>query len=122
MSGSDIPPELINAYRATNYRVFGQSPFVLNIGKPSQPLQILYDEHGCQSAAFITAWNPFSKATDNAENSRLQALLEIELSGVSTTLIAGIGEDSSGRWPGEESTLALGVSLADAKSIGIRFK
>jgi hypothetical protein len=119
---TEISPELIAAYCATNYRVLGQDPFVLKIGQPSAPLRKLYDEHGCQSAAFITAWNPFSKATDIAENSRLQALLEIEISGVSTTLIAGIGEDSSRLWPGEESTLALGVSLADAKSIGIRFK
>ena len=112
MSGSDISSELIDAYRATNYHVLGSSPFVLNIGRPSQPLQKLYDEHECQSAAFITAWNPFSQATDNAENSRLQALLETGISAVSTTLIAGIGEDPSGLWPGEESTLALGVSIS----------
>ena len=122
MSESKIPSELIAAYRATNYRVLGQDPFVLKIGQPSRPLRKLYDEHGCQSAAFITAWNPFSQATDNAENSRLQALLEIELSDVSTALIPGIGEDSSGRWPGEDSTLALGLSLSDAKFFGIRFK
>ena len=80
MSGSEISTELIDAYRATNYRVLGQDSFVLNIGQSSKPLQKLYDEHGCQSAAFITAWNPFSQPTDDAENSRLEALLETELS------------------------------------------
>ena len=122
MSESEIPPELIAAYRATNYRVLGENPFVLKIGQPSAPLKRLYDEHGCWSAAFLTAWNPFSRPTANDENSRLQALLEIELSDVSTALIPGIGEDSSGRWPGEDSTLALGLSLSDAKFFGIRFK
>jgi hypothetical protein len=119
---SDIPSELIDAYRATNYRVLGENPFVLKIGQSSVPLKNLYHEHGCRSAAFLTAWNPFSRPTANDENSRLQALLEIELSGVSTALVPGIGEDSSGQWPGEESTLALGLSLSDAKSIGIRFE
>jgi hypothetical protein len=122
LSESEVPLELIAAYRATNYRVLGQNPFVLKISQPSAPLRKLYDKYGCRSAAFLTAWNPFSRPTANDENSRLQALLEIELSGVSTALIPGIGEDSSGQWPGEESTLALGLSLSDAKSIGIRFK
>ena len=122
MSGSEIPPELIAAYRATNYRVFGQEPFVLNIGQPSKPLQKLYDKHGCRSAAFITASNPFSQPTTDAGNTRLQALLETELLGISTALLAGMGEDPSGQWPGEKSTLALGLSLTDAKSIGIYFR
>lgn len=122
MSGSEIPPELIAAYRSTNYRVLGQEPFVMNIGQSSKPLQKLYDEHCCRSAAFITAWNPFSQPTDDAENSRLQALLETELSVASTALFAGMGEDPSGQWPGEKSTLALGLSLTNARSIGIRFK
>jgi hypothetical protein len=122
LSGSEIPPELIAAYRATNYRVFGQEPFVLNIGQSSKPLQKLYDKHGCRSAAFITASNPFSQPTIDAGNSRLQSLLETELSGISAALIAGMGEDSSGQWPGEKSTLALGLSLTDAKSIGIHFR
>ena len=122
LSGSEISTELIDAYRATNYRVLGQNPFVLNIGQSSKPLQKLYDEHGCRSAAFITAWNPFSQPTDDTENSRLQALLETELLVVSTALFAGMGEDPSGQWPGEKSTLALGLSLTSAKSIGTRFK
>ena len=122
MSGSEIPPKLIAAYRATNYRVFGQEPFVLNIGQSSKPLQKLYDKHGCRSAAFITASNPFSQPTTDAGNTRLQALLETELLGISTALIAGMGEDPSGQWPGEKSTLALGLSLTDAKSIGIYFR
>jgi hypothetical protein len=122
LSGSEISTELIDAYRATNFRVLGQDPFVLNIGQSSKPLQKLYDEHGCRSAAFITAWNPFSQPTDDTENSRLQALLETELLVVSTALFAGMGEDPSGQWPGEKSALALGLSLTNAKSIGIRFK
>ena len=103
LSGSEIPSELIAAYRATNYRVLGKNPFVLKIGQPSAPLKGLYDELGCRSAAFLTAWNPFSQPTANDENSRLQALLKIELSGVSVALIPGVGEDPSGQWPGEES-------------------
>lgn len=122
LSGSEISTELIDAYRATNYRVLGQDPFVLNIGQSSKPLQKLYDELGCRSAAFITAWNPFSQPTDDAENSRLQALLETELLVVSAALFAGMGEDPSGQLPGEKSTLALGLSLTNAKSIGTRFK
>jgi len=122
MPVSNIPSEMIEAYRATDYRVFDQSPFVLNIGRSSQPLKQLYNKHGCASAAFITAWNPYSQAVSGAENARYQASLERELSDVSTILIAGIGEDPTRKWPGEMSVLALGISLEAAKSAAIRFK
>ncbi len=73
MPVSNIPSEMIEAYRATDYRVFDQSPFVLNIGRSCQPLKQLYNKHGCASAAFITAWNPYSQAVSNDRSKTAEA-------------------------------------------------
>ena len=74
-----IPLETINAYKATNYRVFSDPPFVLNIGQPSKLLGRLCEVYGCASAAFITAWNPFSVPTSAKANAAAQARLQDEL-------------------------------------------
>jgi hypothetical protein len=118
-----IPPETIAAYRATNYRVLAPAPFVLNVGQPSEPLRRLYREHGCGSAAFITAWNPLSsEGVCDARNAATQQRLEDLLNANSIAFIKGIGEDAAGLWPGEVSALTLGLSLDAAKSVGIEFK
>jgi hypothetical protein len=122
LAKSVIPPEMIAAYRATNYRVLAPVPFVLNVGQPSEPLRRLYHEHECRSAAFITAWNPLSVRVSDACNAATQRRLEDLLNARSIPFIKGIGEDPAGLWPGEVSVLALGLSLDAAKSLGIDFK
>jgi hypothetical protein len=117
-----IPPETIVAYRATNYRVLSPTPFVLKVDQPSKPLQRLYHKHGAGSAAFITAWNPFSTRMSDACNEAAQTGLEDVLTTKSIAFIKGIGEDPAGLWPGEMSVLALGLSPDAAKSLGIDFK
>ena len=117
-----IPPETVNAYKATNYRVFSDPPFVLNIGQPSKLLGRLHEVYGCASSAFITAWNPSSVPTSTDANAAAQARLQDELSSRSTPFINGIGEDATGQWPGEPSVLALGLSLDTAKNYGVRFE
>ena len=116
-----ISQEIITAYGAANYRVFSQMPFVLKIGQPSEPLRNLHEEHCCAYSAFITGWNPYSVVASDAENVKEHTRLENKLMKRSLPFIAGIGEDSAGIWPGEQSVLVLGIALDEAKSLGMEF-
>ena len=117
-----IAPETIAAYRATGYRVLGWRPFVFKIGRPSRPLRRLHGRCGCWTSAFITAWNPLGTRTPDAVNEAAQRRLERKLKARRVHFIPGFGEDPSGRWPGEPSVLAIGLSLITARSLGARFK
>jgi hypothetical protein len=121
MNRSLISSETISAYKATNYRVFSPVPFVLKIGQSSDPLRRLYSEHNCASSTFITAYNPYSIETSDPENVEAQSRLEHRLQERSFPIIAGIGEDSAGMWPGEPSILILGITRDEAKSFGVEF-
>ena len=117
-----IALETIAAYRATDYRVLGLKPFVLKIGQPSRSLQRLHARCGCRTSAFITAWNPLGERTPDAINEAMQKRLERKLKARSVRFIPSFGEDNSGIWPGEQSVLAMGISLIAARSLGSQFK
>ena len=119
---STISPETVAAYEATNYRVFRDPPFVINIGHPCKLLGRLHEVYGCASSAFITAWNPFSVPTPAKANAAAQARLQDELNSRGAPFIDSIGEDATGQWPGEPSVLALGLSLDTAKDYGVQFE
>jgi hypothetical protein len=122
VTNSTIPLETIAAYRATHYHVANSTPFVLEIGRPSQPLRHLFSEYDVNSAAFLTAWNPSSQPTSEAQNRTAQARLESDLSEGSIPIIAGEGVDPTGEWLGETSILALGLSMEAASSLGAQYQ
>ena len=122
MSKLTIPLETIAAYRAAHYRVVDQVPFVLETGRPNQDLRRLYKKYDLHSAAVLTAWNPFSQPTSEADNRTAQARLECDLSQKSIPVIAGVGENLGGEWPGEPSVLALGLALEAARSLDVQYK
>ena len=121
MINSLVPDDMISAYRSTNYRVFSDDPFVLRMGQPSGGLLRLHDLYRCNSSAFITAYNPFSLAASKVENENAQLKLENHLIERSFSCIKGIGEDSVGDWPSENSVLVLGIEFKMARSIGTAF-
>lgn len=64
---------------------------------------------GCLSAAFITAFNPFSEVLSADENElRHQSLIE-EIGRLERDKYEGFGSDQSGDWPVEKSLLVLDV-------------
>ena len=117
-----VSDELREAYLSTHVHVFGPSLFTLRIGEPSQKIASLYLDHKISSAAFLTAWNPHSELTSLRVNERAQRLLEKKLYELSITVFPGFGEDASGKWPGEQSALALGISRDAAKQVGKEFR
>lgn len=126
MTTTDKPvalgPDLISAYVETKYKVSANPAFELIIDVANQSLIDLYNNQGVSCAAFVTACNPFSAKLGEDENIKRQKSLEMEIRQRGLTLIPGIGQHPSGKWPGEPSFLILGISLEAAKSLGRSYK
>lgn len=117
-SESTLAPSLVQAYRETEYRVFGTEPFVITVGVACLELPALCHAHKVTCAAFITACNPVSQELAPRENRRRQDELAKELSQRSLKYVDGVGQHPTGGWPGEPSFLVLGLELEAAKSLG----
>lgn len=114
-----IPPDLLRAYNETDYRVLAEPPFTLRIDEPSTALARVHASHGVDRSAFITAFNPFSEPQDDASNAMHQAQLMAQLRARGFSYIEGVGAHPSGNWHGEDSVLVLGITLEDARALGV---
>ncbi|MBU1692079.1 MAG: DUF3293 domain-containing protein [Gammaproteobacteria bacterium] len=121
-SESAIPAATIKAYLATDYKVMAAESFVLNVGRASPELALRFKLDRTDSAAFITAWNPFGELTSDSENHAAQQELLAEIKTLGSLYLDGEGRDPSGRWPGEPSFLVFGISLEDAKNLARQFR
>jgi Protein of unknown function (DUF3293) len=119
---SSISPQIIQAYRETEYRVLADPAFVLRIAEASAELLELYRRFGVSCGAFVTACNPYSAALSDDDNRERQAKLERELRSRSLRFLPGIGQHPSNEWPGEPSFLILALSLASARALGERLE
>jgi hypothetical protein len=117
-----ISPQIIQAYRETEYRVLGDQGFVLRIAEASAELLDLSSRFGVSCAAFVTACNPYSAALSDDDNRERQAKLERELRARSLRFLPGIGQHPSNEWPGEPSFMILALSLASARALGERLE
>lgn len=117
-----IEADLMQAYLNTQFRV--ETPagqFTIRIGATSPPLDALLEQHGVRTWAFITAWNPGSRALSDAENHARHAALQFRLEALGLTVLPGIGEGPDGSWPPEESVLVLDIDRTTARDIGSEF-
>ena len=121
-SASAIDPQTIQAYLETEYRVLGTFAFALQVGQISPELLAAHKQHGVDCSAFLTACNPFSQVLDGDANAARQQALANELTQDGFAYVEGIGQHPSNLWPGEESYLVFGLSLADAKALGARLE
>lgn len=119
---TELSPELIAAYRATDFRVLGPQAFTLRVGVPSVELLALYAELSVTGAGFITAWNPWSEETDRAINDQAQVALLQRLRRAGYDPRPGLGADPDGRWPGEESWFVPAISRTESISLGREFR
>jgi hypothetical protein len=122
VTASLISQSLIDAYATANYRVVEiEHEFVLRIGIVSEPLIALYKHNNVSRAAFITAWNPYSERRSVALNEAGQKDLRRNLLCLGCLVLAGLGEDSCGKWPSEPSFLALDLARDHATRLGHKF-
>ena len=114
--------EIIAAYKATNYRVLSDPEFTLRVDEQSGELLKLYELTRAISAAFITAWNPFSEEKSPSENDQKNALLRADLETLGAEILPGFGAWPDDPTKGEDSFLAIGISQKDAVILGKKYK
>lgn len=123
---SVIQSSLIDAYRNTDYRILGNhldtSGFILKIDRTSPELRALYKKTSSNSAAFLTACNPFSQPLCDSDNTARQSQLRTELQTRQFFFFDGVGEDTTANWSGEQSYLVLGISLEEAKELSAAYE
>lgn len=117
-----IDPATVQAYRETEYRVRCDPPLILHVGQASDALLSLFTSHGVDSAAFITACNPYSQIIDAAANLDRQNKLAAELSRRGLHFFPGVGQHPSNSWPGEAGFLTLGLYRQAAIRLGKDFE
>lgn len=116
-SNKSIDSELWKAYEETDFIVHTKPEFALNIGQFSEQLKQLLISHKVTSAAFVTAYNPFSQKLSEDENSESQARLVDEIQSRGLSLFQGLGQHPNLQWQGEPSVLILGIALEAAKKL-----
>ena len=114
--------DIIQAYRDTRYTT--SVGITLIVDSESERLDKLISESDASSAIYITAWNPFSQMMNSDENQELNSLLKSDLLTLidEEKIIDGFGEDPSGKWPGEESFLALGLTKEEGVRLSEKYR
>lgn len=122
MSNSTITQNLLDSYSSAEYHVDAVLPFILKIGICSNELMRLYESAHCNSAAFITAYNPGSNELPNEVNEDRNKKLEILISSMSYLFVRGAGKCADDDGLGEVSLLVLGMDIDMASDIGKQFE
>lgn len=123
MSGSEVPAELIEAYKRTQYRAFADSgEIVLRIGQTSRAAAQLVQAAGASGGAFITAENPLSEQLTSTDNAVRQGQLREDLVKLGASVIEGTGQGDDLRWPAESSYAAIGIGREQACELGRKYQ
>jgi hypothetical protein len=123
MAGTtQIHPEKVRAYLATNYRLgHTEHDITLNLGVRSARLATLFTSSGVACGAFLTAYNPRGAIQSGEANDRGHDELAAMLRDQGLQAVEGSGSGEGTDWPAEKSYFALGQQLDAAKQIGRHF-
>ena len=117
-SPTEIEPGLVSAYLQTDFVLAGETELAFNVGRASPALDVAMIWRSCDRAAFLTAYNPFSRDVGDEINLKTQAALLSNLERVGLDWIAGEGRDPAGEWPGEPSVFVLDLTRKQAVDLG----
>ena len=118
-----VPPDLLRAYRATEYVAYdGDAASGVRIGARSAALEAILARHGAASGTFVTAWNPRSQqATEEANRAAAERLAEaVAALGLTALPHRGVPDDATA-WTAEEGLFVLGLGEAEAITLAERF-
>jgi hypothetical protein len=117
---SDDP--LLAAYRRTRFRADTElGPVVIRVGEVCPMLDALLRGSGCDTWAYVSAFNPGSVRVSDAWNSARQRELEYAVRQRGHPMFPGEGVGDDGTWPPERSVLVLGIDREAAVQLGRRF-
>jgi hypothetical protein len=124
VQGAKLLPnsDLITVYRNTDYRVDAAPKVTLRIDLHDPDIDACLDAHHVETAAFLTAFNPLSRPTSDAENACAQESLVRDLATLGIAHIAGRGIGRDGTWPPEPSVLALSISCIAAEELARTYR
>ena len=115
---SNIKKELLDSYTEANYHVYANPSFILKIGQSSKELRKLLTDLNVKYAAFITAFNPYSRELELFENRLRNKKLEEKIQSLALYYIKGDGRCGDSADVGEESFLVFGLSKKQAIKLG----
>ncbi|HZH27778.1 MAG TPA: DUF3293 domain-containing protein [Azospirillaceae bacterium] len=113
-----LPDQLQAAYRGTRYTA-GDDATHVRLGERSAAIDAVLDAHNARSGVFITAWNPLSRPTGEADNKAATERLRAALVGWPHLPHRGIGLDPS--WTPEEGFFVLDMPEDEAVALAGRF-
>lgn len=117
-----IAPSLLESYKSADYYVDTSPSFALKIGLHSNELENIYRAFHKNTAAFITAFNPYSQELSEQENKYRNLKLEELIKSLHFHYIQGEGKCGDGDWDGEKSFLIIGISEKQASDIGKEYE
>ncbi len=110
--------ELIEAYEATDYKVYSPA-IIITVGKLNKDLDQLLLENNEIDWAYITSCNPFGRDCSEDENKNYYESLLQYVS--DNKYFEGEGQGIDTTWPAEKSILIIGISESQAIEIGNRY-
>lgn len=122
MPDSNINEQLIKVYLETHFVVLSDLPFTLIVDEHSSSLVELYRLYDVESAAFITAYNPYSKLLSDEANRARNAHLLCDLNKLGVKVLFAVGQDATGQWPEEPSLFVLGIEEDAARELGNKYE
>lgn len=113
---------LLAAYLATRYDVeLDGALATIRIGRrPPAAVHAALAAHGATHAAYLTAFNPRSRAHAARDNALRQRALLALLAAEGVALLHGDSHLPGGAWPAERSVLALGLAHERALALAER--
>ena len=118
-----IPKALIQAYSATDFIAhLPDGECVLRVDVRNAVLAQFLKDHETTNASYITAWNPYSRIFETADNEQATIQLKSVISELELTSYPCDGHDPTGQWADEPGFLILGAKRSKLRSIGRRFR
>jgi hypothetical protein len=110
--------ELIEAYNATEYKVYSPAIIII-VGQLNKELDKLLLENNETEWTYITSCNPYSRDCSEYENKNYYESLLQHVSDYKYYEGEGQGIDTT--WPAEKSILIIGISESQAIQIGNKY-
>ena len=118
-----ISDELMAAYGATSFEATTPVGLIkIRIDTKHPRLDSLLTKLPNKAWAFITAHNPHSEELTTPENAQRHLMLMRDVADAGFTAFEGAGIPDSSDWNPETSALILGISIDDAKKLGMKYQ